>query len=134
PRRTEKPQASRDREADPRPRRTTPSDAVRSGQIRRRSHLRSGSVDESHAERRVEDQTPACGLGGDSGGDHHRHLQYWGGVGGSGRMTGMSIWSRAFWRDTAERAIKTAAQTAIVAWGVGDQLLNLFTADLLLIG
>lgn len=46
----------------------------------------------------------------------------------------MSIWSINFWKDAAERAIKTAAQTAIVAWGVGDQMLNLFTADLVLIG
>jgi hypothetical protein len=49
-------------------------------------------------------------------------------------MTLMSIWSINFWKDAAERAIKTAAQTAIVAWGVGDQMLNLFTADLVLIG
>jgi hypothetical protein len=49
-------------------------------------------------------------------------------------MTLMSIWSINFWKDAAERAIKTAAQTAIVAWGVGDQMLNLFTTDLVLIG
>lgn len=44
------------------------------------------------------------------------------------------MFNLTFWKDAAERAIKTAAQSAILAWGAGDQLLNLFTADLVIIG
>lgn len=29
------------------------------------------------------------------------------------------IWTRAFWQAAGERAISTAAQVAIVAWGAG---------------
>lgn len=32
----------------------------------------------------------------------------------------MSIFTRRFWRETAERAFKTAAQSAILAFGASD--------------
>lgn len=35
-----------------------------------------------------------------------------------------------FWRETLERAVKTAAQMPLVAWGVGDQMLDVFALDL----
>ena len=31
----------------------------------------------------------------------------------------MSIWTSAFWRATAERALSTGAQAALLAWGGG---------------
>lgn len=30
------------------------------------------------------------------------------------------MWTAEFWLDTAERAIKSAAQAPLVAWGVGE--------------
>lgn len=38
------------------------------------------------------------------------------------------MWSRSYWRDVLERAIKTAAQTAVVAIGAAAGF-DLFTAD-----
>jgi len=34
-------------------------------------------------------------------------------------MSNDSIWTRAFWKATAERAISTGAQAALLAWGGG---------------
>ena len=34
-----------------------------------------------------------------------------------------------FWKDAAERAIKTAAQSVILFWGVGDAMFNAFEMD-----
>lgn len=39
------------------------------------------------------------------------------------------MWTRDFWLATAERAIKSAAQAPLVAWGVGDLALDAFTLD-----
>jgi hypothetical protein len=39
------------------------------------------------------------------------------------------MFSRAFWLATLERAAKSAAQAAILFWGVGDGLLNLWTVN-----
>ena len=39
------------------------------------------------------------------------------------------MWSREFWIATAERAVKSAAQAPLVAWGVGDVALDVFALD-----
>lgn len=41
----------------------------------------------------------------------------------------MSLFTTKFWADTAERAIKTVAQTVLSLWLVGDQLFNIMTVD-----
>lgn len=39
------------------------------------------------------------------------------------------IFTGAFWLETLERALKTAAQFVIGAWGIGDGIYNLFVMD-----
>ena len=39
------------------------------------------------------------------------------------------MYTRKFWRETLERAVKSAAQAPLVAWGVGDLALNAFELD-----
>lgn len=39
------------------------------------------------------------------------------------------MFSRAFWLAALERAVKSAAQAAVLFWGVGDGLLNLWTVN-----
>lgn len=39
------------------------------------------------------------------------------------------MWTAAFWKDAAERAVKTAAQALLSLWLVGDVLFNIFTVD-----
>lgn len=39
------------------------------------------------------------------------------------------MFTRSFWLQTAERAVKTAAQAVLVVWGVGDRVLNVLTLD-----
>lgn len=39
------------------------------------------------------------------------------------------MFTKAFWKGAAERAIKGAAQALIMFWGVGDGLLNLWTIN-----
>lgn len=34
-----------------------------------------------------------------------------------------------FWRETLERGIKSAAQAPLLAWGVGDQVMNALAMD-----
>lgn len=42
----------------------------------------------------------------------------------------MSIYaSRKFWSEAADRALKTAAQAPLLAWGVGDVAMNAFDLD-----
>lgn len=36
------------------------------------------------------------------------------------------MWTRAFWKATAERAVKTGAQALILAWPVADGVLDIF--------
>jgi hypothetical protein len=38
------------------------------------------------------------------------------------------MWTYEFWIATAERAIKSAAQAPLVAWGVGDVALDVLTS------
>ena len=45
----------------------------------------------------------------------------------------MSIWTRAFWKATAERAIATASQAAILTFG-GDLFFNAIEADWATVG
>lgn len=39
------------------------------------------------------------------------------------------MFTREFWLDTLERAVKSAAQAPLVVWAVGDQALNAFELD-----
>lgn len=39
------------------------------------------------------------------------------------------IFTKEFWYESADRAIKTGAQAVLLAWGLGDQIANLFTLD-----
>lgn len=40
-----------------------------------------------------------------------------------------SIWTASFWKATAERAIKSAAQGVLWTWVVGDKVASLLTFD-----
>jgi len=40
------------------------------------------------------------------------------------------MWTLAFWKAVTERAVKTAAQSVVLFWGVGDAMLNAWTIDL----
>jgi hypothetical protein len=44
------------------------------------------------------------------------------------------IFTKLFWLETAERALKTAAQFVIGAWGLGDGIYNLFEMNFALAG
>ena len=39
------------------------------------------------------------------------------------------MWTKAFWKATAERAVKTGAQSVLTVYFVGDVALNAFQAD-----
>lgn len=39
------------------------------------------------------------------------------------------IFNPQFWLEASERAIKTGAQSVLLAWGLGDQVANLFAFD-----
>ena len=39
------------------------------------------------------------------------------------------MWTLAFWKATAERALKTAAQAPLTAWLVGDVALSAWSVD-----
>lgn len=39
------------------------------------------------------------------------------------------MWTRAFWKASAERAVKTGAQSILTAYFVGDVALNALQAD-----
>lgn len=39
------------------------------------------------------------------------------------------MFSLVFWKATAERALKTLAQTMLALWLVGDKMFNLFDVD-----
>jgi hypothetical protein len=41
----------------------------------------------------------------------------------------MTIWTGSFWKATAERAIKSAAQGVLWSWVVGDKVASLLTFD-----
>jgi hypothetical protein len=42
---------------------------------------------------------------------------------------GTVMFTLNFWRQTGERAIKTAAQSVLTAWTVGDGIFNAFSLD-----
>lgn len=39
------------------------------------------------------------------------------------------MFTRVFWMETADRAVRTLAQTMLALWVVGDQMLNVFQFD-----
>jgi len=39
------------------------------------------------------------------------------------------MWTVEFWKEVAERSLKTAAQFVLGAWGIGDGLYNAFDMD-----
>ena len=39
------------------------------------------------------------------------------------------MFTRVFWMETADRAVRTLAQTMLALWVVGDQMLNVFEFD-----
>lgn len=39
------------------------------------------------------------------------------------------MWTKTFWRQAAERAVKTAAQSVLAIWLVGDVMFNILAVD-----
>jgi hypothetical protein len=39
------------------------------------------------------------------------------------------MWSRQWWKESTERAVKSAAQAVVLSWALGDQLLNALSID-----
>jgi hypothetical protein len=46
-----------------------------------------------------------------------------------GATRGTIMWTAVFWKDAAERALKTAAQALLSLWLVGDVMFSLFAVD-----
>jgi len=46
----------------------------------------------------------------------------------------MTIATLAFWKATAERAVKTGAQFVLVSWGIGDGIMNAWTIEPIEVG
>lgn len=40
-----------------------------------------------------------------------------------------TLFTRSFWADAGERALKSAGQWALGAWGIGDQMFHKLDAD-----
>lgn len=39
------------------------------------------------------------------------------------------MWTRTWWKDATERAVKSGAQAVVLSWALGDQLLNALAID-----
>lgn len=44
------------------------------------------------------------------------------------------LYTKSFWLEAIDRALKTGAQIPLVIWGIGDQLLNVMEVDWQLAG